>query len=240
MKMGSTIGLITIILTLMLTVSIPAEEQGETISLVSEQLTSISQGADLDDTPMTKVKELLLKSEEQAKRDRESFKNNPLELIDAARQRRKITAEKITLLLKEKQKKEFSELWQMDLQEQELFVLTEGLLLDNDQAFTVEGILIEHYNKIKDRMPPGMFDRMGRGGGGGKGGIRGGGGMRGGGMRGGGMGYMRGMGGMNGKKVSAIKKILTKVQKAHYKIIRKDMKKKFKELRKQYKERMKK
>lgn len=203
---------------------------GQQPDLVKNQTIKLKKELKLNASQTAEVAKILVMSRKQALKDRETFKTDAVALVSAARQRRNRERLLINNLLLPEQKKLYKKFQRKSFMERELFMLSEGLLLTPDQAFTVEGILIEHYEKFKDMMPQG---RMGTG-------MRPRGG--GGGMRGGGMGRMgrRGMSMMrnfNAKKNKKIKKVLTKPQKKLLKQLQKDMEKKRRERMKQMRSR---
>lgn len=220
---------IKIIALVVLSVSLFAQGQDKTYPAVdpadslTERVTKLKNNLDLDEAQTAKAREILEKDRDQAARDRETYKTNALELIRAAQNRRKNTNVEIETVLNTEQKEEFKESSKMNRFDRDFFELREGLILNDDQAFTVEGILIEYFNKIKDIMP----DE----------GMHGGPPMR--------MGGYGGPGGMmksaERKKNKKIKKVLTDEQKVLFKQIledralkRKEMKKKMKERRKEF------
>ncbi|MCP5051605.1 MAG: hypothetical protein GY940_30840 [bacterium] len=206
---------------------------------VSQEAAKLEKELKLDESQTPEVRVILEKANKKALEDRETFKTDALQLISAARERRKTVGDQISKLLKPEQQEIFQDSRQMSRLDREFFMLTEGLLLDDDQAFTVEGVLIDYYNRLEEIMPHGAMQRGsgGRDGGGGRGMGRSGGGARGMGMMAGGRGFM---GQFQNKKNSKIRKVLSKDQKALFSQILKDQKKKMKERRKQMKERMKK
>jgi hypothetical protein len=155
--------------------------------------------------------------------------------------RRKTAVNDIDALLEPGQKEAFNELVRMTRFDRDLFECTEGLLLDDDQAFSVEGILIDYYNQVKVFMPGGMDRGRGEPGEGppeGKPGMERGGDMMPMGMPG--SGRMRHViKRYESKKNWAIKKILTKEQKKLFKQLTKHRKKEMKERREKMKERRK-
>ncbi len=224
-----------VLMLMILSPSLFAEEQP--VDPLSEQVMKLKKELKLEKTQTAKVREILEKGREQALKDREMFKNSALDLIHTAQERRELANSHIESLLTPEQKEEFKEIKKMTPFDRELFVLTEGLLLDDDQAFTVEGILIDLQNEFGDMIPEEF--RNGERGNEGKRRGRMGRSMR--------MGSPLGRhGGVRNiikerekKKNKAIKKILFKHQKELFKQIKKDRKKKMKERREKMKERMK-
>ena len=204
-----------IILAVILSASLFAGEQP--FDPLSEQVTRLKERLKLDDTQTAKVREILETDRGQTAKDRETFKGNALSLIQVATDRRKTTNMHIESLLNPDQKERFKEIVKMTRFDRDLFELIEGLCLNDEQAFTVEGILIDYYNAVKGMIPeemqPGVGDeRSGR------------------------FGRMIGSGRLRAamkaqekKKNKAVKKILTKEQKELFKQIREDRKKKRKE-----------
>lgn len=200
---------------------------------LAEQVTKFKNSLELDDAQTAKIRDILVKDRDRAAKDRETFKTNALDLIRAAQNRRKNTNTEIEALLNPNQKEEFKEASKMNRFDREFFELNEGLLLNDDQAFTVEGILIEYFNKMKEMMPSGSWSGSEMA----NEGRRGGRSM-------GRAGYGR-LGGMmksaERKKNKKIKRVLTGGQKSLFKQIledralkRKEMKKKMKERRKDF------
>ena len=221
-----------IILAIILSASLFAEEQP--FDPLSEQVTRLKERLKLDDTQTAKVREILETDRGQTAKDRETFKGNALSLIQVATDRRKTTNMHIESLLNPDQKERFEEFVKMTRFDRDLFELIEGLCLNDEQAFTVEGILIDYYNAVKGMMPeemqPGVGDeksgRYGR--------MIPPTGMR-------GFGRLRAaMKAQEKKKNKAVKKILTKEQKALFKQIREDRKKKRKEWMKKSEDRQRK
>lgn len=205
--------------------------------LVSRKMLKLRVDLNLDRIQVKEVREVLAYDEEQKKEDRETFKSNAVALVKAAFKRKDITYSRVMALLNDHQKEEFHKSSKMSRMERELFSLTEGLCLDEDQEFTVEGILINHYNKLEEMMPEEMRDRLseGKDGRGGPVSIGRGGGGRGMGMRRG--GRMRGvMKSVQSEKEKEIKKVLSKEQKKMYKQLKKHWKKKREERRKKLRE----
>ncbi len=210
-----------ILLAIILSASLFAEEQ--TFEPLSEQVIKLKEKLKLDDTQTAKVREILEKDRAQAVKDRETFKENAISLIQVAYDRRDTTNMQIESLLNPDQKERFKEIVEMTTFDRDLFELTEGLCLNDEQAFTVEGILIDYYNVVKGMIPEEMrtergdeqsrvFGRM----------------IPPIGMRG--FGRLRAMmKEQERKKNKAIKKILTNEQKELFKQINEDRRKKRKE-----------
>jgi hypothetical protein len=111
----------------------------------------------LTELQTTAVKEILEKDRAQEIKDREAFKSDAVRLIEAAHKRRETVNSLIDNQLDNVQKEKFKSLTVLSPFDRELFDLIEGLLPDDDQAFTIESILIERYNKIKEMAPPGFM-----------------------------------------------------------------------------------
>jgi len=140
-----------------------------------------------------------------------------LNLIQKAYDRKKETGAQVEVLLNPLQKDKFQEVVKMTRFDRDLFELTEGLVLNEEQVFTVEGILIDYYNKLKEIIPEEMWSDEGPGAG-----IP----MR---SPGKAIGASRGFGRMKGlmrslerKKNRAIRKVLTTGQKVLFEQIQKD------------------
>ena len=185
------------------------------------------------------VKKIFVMSQEQAKRDRVTYRSNALALIQAAEKRRQMTDKRIEELLNTEQMEKFDTFKKEREKNVELFELTEGLMLTDDQILKV-GIILEDYewrlDELNEKMKE-MRENLGEGMPGKRGGGMRTGGMRGGGMRGGGMrGGMGRRGGRMGpfeelskvrkEKEKKIKELLSKKQKKLYKQILKEQKKK--------------
>jgi hypothetical protein len=204
---------------------------------MEKQLEKLTQRLNLSEEQTTKVREILQEVRLQKETDRKTYKTDALALIQAAWTRRNYVDNKIEPILDTQQLEEYKGLRKLHPVDRELFVLTEGLRLNDEQIFDVEGILIRLHNEYGQLSQ--LMEMMGGGGGrpGGPGGGRGGmGGMpmgRGGGM----MANM--MKKIEAKKAKAIKKLLTGEQKELYKQIRKDRRQKMKERMKRMKEQMK-
>lgn len=209
------------------------EKTSPTTDPLSEKVEKLKNRLELDDAQSAKLREILERDRTQAEKDHASLKTNALDLVRAAYARREQTNAQIDTLLDPTQKEEFKESQKMTPFDHDLFELTEGLMLNDAQVFSVEGILIEFYNKIKEMMPDmttGMdMPAQGRppmrmsGHGGGPGG-------------GPGSGMMKSA---ERKKNRQIKKELTDEQKALFKQILEDRAKKRKEMMKEMKERRK-
>jgi len=205
---------------------------------MEKQLEKLTQQLNLSEEQTTKVREILQEVQLQKETDRQTYKTDALALIQTAWTRRNHVDNKIEPILDSQQLEEYKALRKLHPVDRELFVLTEGLCLNDEQIFDVEGILIQQYNEFAPLAD--FMEMMGEGGlpsgppkGGGKGGM----GMpmgRGGGM----MANM--MKKIEAKKAKAIKKLLTDEQKELYEQIRKDRRQKMKEQMKRMKERRKK
>ena len=205
-----------------------AEEQShQPVDPFAQQVMKLKKQLNLTDEQTTKVEKILKKSGEQAVKDRATFKTDAVNLIEAARERRETANMRIEALLTPGQKEEFPKIKKMPPFDRELFDLTEGLLLDDDQAFSVEGILIKYYNTLNEMIPEEMRERLAeadkesdvkqdR-------------------PAGMGMGtvmydrFIRVIKEFNEKKIRDIKKILTKEQKILYKQLRKHRKERMQE-----------
>lgn len=194
---------------------------------VMERAEALEKDLDLTESQKTALLEILREAQEQTAADRGNLKNDAVGLVKAARQRRRATNKRIAELLEPAQQDAFTKITRLGPFDRELFDITEGLMLDDMQSFDVEGILIEHYNKIKEMMPEGM-EMEGPMGGRPEAGMRGGmhGGMRGGGIMG------NPVKSLNSKKSKAIKKLLSKEQKVLFKQLLKDRQDKMKEMKK--------
>ncbi len=211
-----------VILILILSVSLFAwsNEEEKVLDPISREVVKLQKDLALDTTQTLKVREIVEKKHAQATKDREQFKLSALQLLQSARTRKEIANSAIIAILTPQQQETFTRLQKMTPIDRELTMWTEGLLLNDDQAFTVEGILIDFYNRIEEMMPEGMppmdgekpaMDMgMGRGGFGGPGGM---------------------MREMLSSKISKIRKILSPEQIILLKQIRDDLKKKMKENR---------
>ncbi|UCH94071.1 MAG: hypothetical protein JSV88_27910 [Candidatus Aminicenantes bacterium] len=202
---------------------------------LARQVAKLTKKLQLTEAQAADVEKILKKAEEQAVKDREAFKTDAVTLIEVAWERRETANMRIEALLNPHQKEEFKNITKMTPFDRELFDLTEGLLLDDDQAFTVEGILIEYYNTLNEIIPEEMRERMAEGDR-----ERG---VKRGRPTGMGMGMLmygrlkRVMEEFKDKKVRAIKKILTKEQKKLYKQLRKHLKERMEEWMKRRKPR---
>ena len=203
------------------------EQSHQTADPLAQQVMKLKKRLNLTDEQSTKVEKILKRAGDQAVKDRETFKTDAVTLIELAWERRETANMRIEALLNPDQREEFQKIARMTPFDRELFDLTEGLLLDDDQAFTVEGILIRYYNILDEMIPEEMRERIAEG------------------DRerdvkkgrptGMGMGmlmygrFKREMEEFNEKKVRAIKKILTKEQKILYKQFRKHRKERMEE-----------
>lgn len=211
---------ILLIFILVFSASLFAGEQShQPVDPLTQQVMKLKKQLNLTDEQSTRVEKILKRSAEQAVKDRETFKTDAVTLIEVAWERRETTNMRITALLNSEQREEFRTIARMTPFDRELFDLTEGLLLNDDQAFTVEGILIKYYNTLNEMIPEEMRERIAEG------------------DRerdvkkgrptGLGMGMImygrlkRIMEEFNDQKIQAIKKILTKEQRILYKQLRK-------------------
>lgn len=127
---------------------------------VSQRVAKLKKELQLTETQTAAVQEILEKGQKQAEKDRETFKTNAVRLIETAWDRRKAANAHIEKQLDDRQKEKFKKMTRMTLFDRELFDLIEGLLLDGDQAFTVEGILIRYYNQFNEFIPEEIRERM--------------------------------------------------------------------------------
>jgi hypothetical protein len=216
---------------MILSASLFAEEQP--VDPLSEPVMRLKKNLILDETQTAKVREILEKDRAQAVKDRETFKENAISLIQVAYDRRDTTNMQIESLLNPEQKEKFKEIVKMTRFDRDLFELTEGLCLNDEQAFIVEGILIDYYNAVKGMIPEEMRPEGEDKGSGRFGPMAPPTGMR-------EFGFLRSMMKREEKKKNkAIKKILFTHQKELFKQINKDRKKKMKERREKMKARMK-
>jgi hypothetical protein len=189
------------------------------------QVIKLKKRLNLTDEQSIKAAKILKKTGERAVKDRNTFKTDAVTLVELAWERRVTANMRIEALLNSEQKAEFKKIARMTPFDRELFDLTEGLLLNDDQAFTVEGILIKYYNTLNEMIPEEMRERIAEG-------DRESGVKRG---RPTGMGmrmygrFKRVLEEFNEKKVRAIKKVLSKEQKKLYKQLRKHRKQRMEE-----------
>jgi hypothetical protein len=211
---------------------------------IEKQLEKLTQRLQLNEEQTAKVREILQEIQLQKETDRKTYKTDALALIQAAWTRRNHEDNKIEPILDNQQLEEYKALRKLHPVDRELFVLTEGLCLNDEQIFDVEGILINLYNEFAPMadfmemmgdggLPPGPPKGGGIGPGSGRGGM---GGMP---MGRGGSMMANMMKKIEAKKAKAIKKLLTDEQKELYEQIRKDRNQKMKERMKRMKERMK-
>jgi hypothetical protein len=195
------------------------EQSPQAADPLAQQVMKLKNRLNLTDEQSTKAAKILKKAGEQAVIDRATFKTDAVTLIEVAWERRETANMRIEALLTPEQREEFQKIARMTPFDREFFDLTEGLLLDDDQAFTVEGILIKYYNTLNEMIPEEMRERVAEG-------DRERDVKRG---RPTGMGmgmimygrFKRVMEEFNEQKVRSIKKILTKEQKILYKQLRK-------------------
>ncbi|MGD2092450.1 MAG: hypothetical protein PVH61_40160 [Candidatus Aminicenantes bacterium] len=207
--------------------SFAGEQSHQTADPLAQQVMKLKKRLNLTDEQSTKVKKILKRAGDQAIKDRETFKTDAVTLVELAWERRETANMRIEALLNSDQREEFQKIARMTPFDRELFDLTEGLLLDDDQAFTVEGILIRYYKSLNELIPEEMRERIAEG------------------DRerdvkrgrptGMGMGMFkygrlkRVMEEFNDQKIRAIKKVLTKAQKKLYKQLRKHRKERMEE-----------
>jgi hypothetical protein len=200
----------------------PGEQSHQTADPLTRQVMKLKKRLNLTDEQITKIEKILKRTGERAVKDRETFKTDAVTLVEVAWERRETANMRIEALLTPDQREEFQKIARVTPFDRELFDLTEGLLLDDDQAFTVEGILIRYYNILNEMIPEEMRERIAEG-------DRESDVKRG---RPTGMGmgmlmygrFKRVMEEFNEKKVRAIKKVLSKEQKILYKQLRKHRK----------------
>jgi Spy/CpxP family protein refolding chaperone len=227
-KPMSILVFILLVFILVLSVSLYAGEQShQPVDTLAQQVMKLKKRLNLTDVQITKVDKILKRAGEQAVKDRETFKTDAVTLVEVAWERRETANIRIEALLTPDQREEFQKIARMTPFDRELFDLTEGLLLNDDQAFTVEGILIKYYNTLNEMIPEEMKERIAEGDRESD--------VKRGRLTGMGMGMLRYgrlkrvMEEFNEKKVRAIKKILFKEQKILYKQLRKHRKKRMEE-----------
>lgn len=211
---------ILLVFILVFSVSLFAGEQShQPADPLVQQVMKLKKRLNLTGEQSSKVEKILKEAGERAVKDRETFKTDAVTLVELAWERRETANMRIIAILNSDQREEFQKIARMTPFDRELFDLTEGLLLDDNQAFTVEGILIKYYDALNEMIPEEMRERIAEG-------DRESNVKRG---RPTGMGmgmFMYGrlkrvMEEFNEKKVRAIKKILTQEQKKLYKQYRK-------------------
>jgi len=141
----------------------PGEQSSQAADPLAQQVMKLKNRLNLTDEQSTKVEKILKKAAEQAVKDRATFKTDAVNLVEVAWERRETANMRIEALLTPGQKEEFQKIARMTPFDRELFDLTEGLLLDEDQAFTVEGILIKYYNTLNEMIPEEMRERIAEG-----------------------------------------------------------------------------
>jgi hypothetical protein len=227
------------------------------VTASAETATGLPAELRLTDEQLLQVEKVFKMARAQAKTDRESFKGNAPGLIEAARRRRDMIDHHIENLLNPEQKNVYADYKQNRRRDEEFFILTEGLLLTEEQQVKVKIILEEYREKLKSQrskmrkqmgMPGGMRGGMRDGTGGEMGGGRGmaggtpGGGMGRGGMTGGrrgpGSGMMDVFKKYDSKKAKQIKTVLTKDQQKMYKAIRKMQQREMQERMQEQRKRM--
>lgn len=140
--------------------TIQKQIQTQPVNPVSQRVNKLKKKLQLTGTQTAAVREILEKGQKQAEKDRETFKTNAVRLIETAWDRRKAANTHIREQLDDRQKEKFKKMSRMTPFDRELFDLVEGLLLDDDQAFTVEGILIKYYNQFNEFIPVEIRERM--------------------------------------------------------------------------------
>ena len=140
--------------------TIQKQIQTQPVNPVSQRVNKLKKELQLTETQTAAVREILEKGQKQAEKDRETFKTNAVRLIETAWDRRKTANAHIQEQLDERQKEKFKKMTRMTPFDRELFDLVEGLLLDDDQAFDVEGILIKYYNQFNEFIPEEIRERM--------------------------------------------------------------------------------
>lgn len=218
--------------------------QDEAVDPLQEQLKLLTDRLSLTQEQVTRVEKVFNMAHGQALKDRETFKDNPEALIEAAKRRRSMTDIHIGNIISEEQIEKWNRFKRQRMKKWEFFMIKEGLVLNRQESEAIEDIIDMHRLKMEE-MREQMRDRMGGGGPGGRGGGMRGGGMRGGGKMGGGMrgGGMSGgranpMDKMEDQKNDEIKKVLTIEQWKQYKKIRKLIKAEKEKFRKNMRERM--
>lgn len=219
---------ILLVFILVFSVSLFAGEQShQPADPLVQQVMKLKKRLNLTGEQSIKVENILKEAGERAVKDREAFKTDTVTLVELAWERRETANMRIEALLHSDQREEFQKIARMTPFDRELFDLTEGLLLDDNQAFTVEGILIKYYDALNEMIPEEMRERIAEG------------------DRerdvkrgrptGMGMGMLmygrlkRVMEEFDEKKVRTIKKILSKEQKKLYKQLRKHRKERMQE-----------
>ena len=95
------------------------------------------------------IERIFKMAQSQAELDRQNFKGNTVALIEAAKRRRAMTDSLVDALLKPEQKALFKNYQEKRKQDEEFFILKEGLSLTEEQSFQVKNILAE-YRRLFD------------------------------------------------------------------------------------------
>lgn len=135
---------------------IPGTAFGDT----ARKLTGISAQLELSNDQALEVEKIFKMTQSQAVKDRETFKGNAMGLVQTARQRRRTSDQLIFRLLKPEQRQKFFNYLKKRQRNEELEMLTEGLMLSGEQVTHVKRILNEFREKWEKQM---RFNRSGIG-----------------------------------------------------------------------------
>lgn len=181
----------------------------------------------LSEIQITKFNEILGIYNSQSIIDKETFSPNPIALVEAGKRRMNVFDMGMNSFLNDAQREHYLVVKKDNRNEDELFILKEGLLLTNSQILHA-GFILEEYNARLDLIrvnKSGMRKNKNRGELSAKGSGRGG--------KGGGRGGMQGGGGKKGgnpieeidslisAKSKRIKAILSESQRTYYKLLKK-------------------
>ncbi len=103
----------------------------------------------LDNGQVEEISKVFKASDTQKKVDLELYRSSPLALIRAAERRREITDSRIMDILRDDQISGFESFLKQRSNDEELFRLTEGLLLTGKQVIKAELIISEYANILK-------------------------------------------------------------------------------------------
>lgn len=200
---------------------------GQVSNIPSKYINDFKDELKLSETQIKKFNEILGIYNSQSILDRETFSPNPIALVEAGKRRMNVFEMGMNSFLNKIQKEHYLSIKKEDRNENELFILKEGLLLSNSQTLHT-GFILEEYNARLDLIrenKSGMRKKSNRTELTAKGSSRGG--------KGGGRGGMKGGGGKKGgnpgeeidslinAKSKKIKVILTESQRVYYKQLKK-------------------
>ncbi len=115
--------------------------------IINQVVGNLAKQLELNQEQENRLTKIVEAAQQQKQKDQLSYKMDALLLIKAANARKRLENADILDILNDIQKDKYKNIIKMDPFKRELFELTEGLRLSDDQAFTLEGILIDINNQ---------------------------------------------------------------------------------------------